>query len=497
MYNVLAVILIHALLSSVGDTPFVLNNSVTGPTAPADSIRLEARQATLSAGVTLRETPGATGKGYAGDFVPQGSKITWTIPNAHAGIYSVRIRYQALGGQKGYDLVVNGHKSSNMFPATQNYFSEVSGGKVELMDGANTISIERGWGYFQINVVELSTSPPQSPLRPIPAQLSDKNATPATHALFAMLRRDYGTKTLSGQAEFGDTRFLEDTLGSTPAIQAGDFIEYSPTRRQRGSDPHDEVENVIAAAKRGQIASMLWHWNAPSGILDAPYTDKAGKKVDAHWYFGFYTHSTTFDLAKAMSEPKSPEYAQLVSDIDVIATQMKKFSDAGVPILFRPLHEAEGGWFWWGAKGPEPCKKLWRLLHERLTKTHGLHNLIWVYSSGTDPKWYPGDDVVDIVAVDQYPTDVSDPLVSVWETLLAQYDGRKMLALTEFGGVPDIARMRRFGVRWSYFASWQGNDLGPRRHALPELKRLYTASGIVTLKDLPASQTGHVHSRPW
>jgi mannan endo-1,4-beta-mannosidase len=155
-----------------------------------------------------------------------------------------------------------------------------------------------------------------------------------------------------------------------------------------------------------------------------------------------------------------------------------------VPVLWRPLHEAEGGWFWWGAKGPEPFKKLWRLMHDRMTNKHQLHNLIWVYSSGTDPKWYPGDDVVDIVGIDQYPSDVSDPLGTVWETLIKQYDGRKMLALTEFGGVPDVERMRRFGVRWSYFTSWQG-DLGPKRHPLPQLRRLYSYPGVVTLKELP------------
>ncbi len=175
---------------------------------------------------------------------------------------------------------------------------------------------------------------------------------------------------------------------------------------------------------------------------------------------------------------------KVLSDIDVIAAELKKFQAAGVPVLWRPLHEAEGGWFWWGAKGPEPLKKLWRLLHARLTVKHGLHNLIWVYSSGTDPKWYPGDDVVDIVGIDQYPSDISDPLTMVWETLRSQYDGRKMIALTEFGGVPDIARMRRFGVRWGYFASWTG-DLGPRRHAREELARLYRDPLVVNREALP------------
>jgi len=81
--------------------------------------------------------------------------------------------------------------------------------------------------------------------------------------------------------------------------------------------------------------------------------------------------------------------------------QLKRLQDAGVPILFRPLHEAEGAWFWWGAKGPEATKELWLLLHDRLTNHHKLNNLIWVWNSLL-PAWYVGDDTVDILSADVY-----------------------------------------------------------------------------------------------
>ena len=68
-------------------------------------------------------------------------------------------------------------------------------------------------------------------------------------------------------------------------------------------------------------------------------------------------------------------------------------------MLWRPLHEASGGWFWWGAHGPDPFKQLWELMFRRFTEVHELHNLIWVYTA--DPTahhdWYPGDDMVDVV----------------------------------------------------------------------------------------------------
>ena len=79
---------------------------------------------------------------------------------------------------------------------------------------------------------------------------------------------------------------------------------------------------------------------------------------------------------------------------------------------------------------------------------------------------------MDIVGTDAYPSDASDPLSGIWEDLTRQFDGRKMLALTEYGGVPDVERMRKFGVRWAYFASW-GGKLGPKKVSEGELRRLY------------------------
>ena len=125
-------------------------------------------------------------------------------------------------------------------------------------------------------------------------------------------------------------------------------------------------------------------------------------------------------------------------------------------------------------------------MHDRFTRVHHLHNLIWVCSSGVNPGWYPGDDVVDVVGIDEYPSDVGDPLSGVWDTLEAQHAGRKMLALTEFGGVPDVAKMRRYGVYWAYFASW-GGDLGPHKMTPADLTRIYNDPHVVTQAMLPAA----------
>ena len=76
---------------------------------------------------------------------------------------------------------------------------------------------------------------------------------------------------------------------------------------------------------------------------------------------------------------------------------------------------------------------------------------------GKPPNWYPGNDVVDILSVDDYPADTSDPLQNDWNPLLAQFNGVKLIALSEFGGMPDIERMHLFGVWFAYFAPWDGS----------------------------------------
>ena len=468
----------------------VAETADTGPYSPPKapgSIHLEAENGTLTGNTVLTQRPGFSGKGYAGDFQSDGALVVWNIPHAKAGLYDVKIRYSSPTGQKGYDLTVNGKTSSNMFSGTGDKFATADGGKVDLIDGPNTVAIGRGWGYYDIDALDLIPAGPDPRLPKPSAVPVDPQATPQARALLKTLVGFYGTKTLSGQINAPDTEYLQSVTGKTPAIMGGDLIEYSPTRIAHGSDPKNETERLIQASQNGQIITLLWHWNAPADLIDQKtLVGKDGKTIDASWYRGFYTNATTFDVQKALADPNSDDYKLLLSNIDTIAVQLQKLSDAGVPVLWRPLHEGEGGWFWWGAKGPEPYKQLWHLMYDRLTNYHHLHNLIWVYCAGTDPAWYPGDDVVDVVGIDAYPSDVSDPEVGTWETLAKQHGDKKLLALTEFGGVPDVAKMARYGVRWSYFASWQG-DLGPHKMSSADLTRIYDSPLVVNKSNLPGN----------
>ncbi len=458
-------------------------------------IRLEAESGQRAGGVTVvNSEAGFSGAGYVTGFLEDADRVTLTF-TAPAGFYEIAIRYRS--PPKGLLFEVNGLAHSGMLADSRGAFAEQRFGKVELHDGANTIAIHGGWKHYEIDRVDLTPVAALPALRLPAATLGDPQSTPAARALMAYLAEQYGRRTLSGTLEGPDVDFVRDVTGQLPAIVAGDMSNLTTTPiRYMGVVP-GETEHMIERARQGHVLSYCWHWRAPSGLLDTTLVSPDGTKEDARWYMGFYTHATTFDLQAVLAHPESPDYALLLTDIDMVAGELRKLADRDIPVLWRPLHEAEGGWFWWGAKGPQPFIQLWRLLHDRLTRVHGLHNLIWVYTGTANPDWYPGDDVVDIVGVDQYPDDVRDPLSAIWDDVQARFGSRKLVALSEFGGVPDLAMARRYGVTWAYFASWN-KDLGPRKMDRATLKRIYTDPQVINLGDLPkdrwkpaAEKVGH------
>lgn len=130
----------------------------------------------------------------------------------------------------------------------------------------------------------------------------------------------------------------------------------------------------------------------------------------------------------------------LLSDMDAVAKELQTLRDAKVPILWRPLHEASGGWFWWGDCSPDSYCKLYRLMYEKFTKEYELDNLIWVWN-GQSGQWYPGDDVVDLVGEDIYAGNhVYSSQINKYMEEEEYTDTRKMVVLSENGCLfdPDL-----------------------------------------------------------
>jgi mannan endo-1,4-beta-mannosidase len=203
------------------------------------------------------------------------------------------------------------------------------------------------------------------------------------------------------------------------------------------------------------------------------------------WYRNFYTEATSFDVANAMSNVNSNDYKLLVRDIDAIASQLKRVRDANIPVLWRPLHEAEGGWFWWGAKGPDACKKLYRLMYDRMTNYHGLNNLLWVWNS-VNSSWYPGNDVVDVVSTDYYGTAGDHSSQSnLYKSLRSLTGNTKAIALGEVGNIPDPVNTRQDGANWAYWMVWNGDFIkGTSYNPLQYKYNIFSSQYILTRDEI-------------
>ena len=182
-----------------------------------------------------------------------------------------------------------------------------------------------------------------------------------------------------------------------------------------------------------------------------------------------------------------------MADIEEIAKQLTKLKEADVPILWRPLHEAEGQWFWWGAEGAEPCKKLYRLLYDQLTNVYGLDNLIWVWTSSTYPtssNWYPGDDVVDILGYDKYNAKDGKPnlssISSMFYSLVQSRNGEKMVAMSENDTIPSLENLLNEKASWLYFCPWYMNYINSEQNnPVDNLNEIYNSEYCITLDELP------------
>jgi len=312
----------------------------------------------------------------------------------------------------------------------------------------------------------------------VSSALTNPNATANARRLMHFLTDSYGHTILSGQQGLEYVETVLAITGREPAVLGLDLMDYSPSRVARGSSSNAAAEAVDWWRNRGGIVTVVWHWNAPSHLIDEPGQE---------WWRGFYSTSTTFDVATAMRDDTSTEYQEILRDIDAIAVPLKELADAGVPVLFRPLHEASGAWFWWGAKGPNAYLALWSLVRERLTSLHGLHNLIWVWN-GQDARWYPGDASVDIVSEDIYgPRRDYNPQLGRFQLADSYATQPKLVALSENGALLDPAQLVSSGAAWSWFCVWSGSEfIADETWNEDSMKRaVYSHEYVTTLDELP------------
>ena len=304
------------------------------------------------------------------------------------------------------------------------------------------------------------------------------NVSPEAIKLLDYLYSISGTKTLSGQhcaplEGSLNLPVLEKQLGKYPAVFGQDFGFSAPGTWDGINYRQQIVDEAIRRYYEGFIITLMWHAVRP--IEDEPVEFREsiqGELTDEEWH----------DLIT----PGTKINEKWKSQVDVIAFFLKQLQNANVPVLWRPYHEMNGEWFWWGQReGENGYQKLYRMLYDRLVNYHGINNLIWVFNGNemrgevkSYKPFYPGDDVVDILATDVY----SQQYFQHDYDELIELAGNRPIALGEVGLPPAVELLQR-QPRWTWFMKWNGYISW--RDNIDEIRKTYESDEVITWDELP------------
>lgn len=449
----------------------------------------EAENGKLSNDMSVISDSNASGGKSVGKFESDSSYCQISITVPADAVYDIVIRSKAIGPYKENDLYADGKKAGTFVSKPDN-FSDYTVCAVTLKKGSHTLTVKKSWGWIELDKITVKTGAKISnSTYNVTSSLVNKNSTANTKKLYSFLKDSYGKYVITGQQCDGgingnEFKAIKNLTGDYPALLGLDLMDYTPSRTAFGASS-SAVDKAIEFHKKGGIVTFCWHWNAPTEYLYSTANSSDG------WWGGFYTQSSKFDIAKVMNGQDAKGKKLLDRDIKEIAKQLKRLEKAGVPVIWRPLHEASGGWFWWGAQGPDAYKKLWKYLYKELTNTYGCNNLIWVYN-GQSADWYPGDEYVDIVGEDIYPGNhVYDPQVSRFKQAINYGSKTKITALTENGCIFDIDSAVNINALWCWFMTWgneftvNGSNYSEKYTEKSVIKKMYASKYSLTLGSLP------------
>ncbi len=447
----------------------------------------EAEDASFIGNVKADSTSdGYSGTGYAAGFnkVDEDS-LDLNISVPEDGFYDLVFTTRAAGYKENY-LSLDGESVGTIVTDSSD-FSDYTFRHAYLTAGDHTVRVTAYWGYIDLDRMAVYTAEPvDESFYAISAGLSNPNASDNAKRLYSFMLDEYGKRSLSGQycddGVFGkEFVAIEKVTGKKPAVLGMDMMNYSPTNQAHGAASRT-IELAQTAWDAGYIVTLCWHWTTPE------------KYVTGEWYSSFRPEASSIDLEKIMNGEDQEGYDLLVSDMDAIAEKLSILKEADVPILWRPLHEAGGGWFWWGEKGSEPYLALYKLMYDKFVNEYHLDNLIWLWN-GQKADWYPGDEYVDIIGEDIYPGNhVYTSQANKYYTAVDYTPNRKLVVLSENGCVPDPTLMKRDGAMWGFWCTWSG-EFTAKNTAVYAYSDEYTerdkinefyASGLtITGEDLP------------
>jgi beta-mannanase len=312
------------------------------------------------------------------------------------------------------------------------------------------------WILIWILNLGLAQTPAQSLCTPNPS----KEAV----ALYKYLIDMKGKKILSGQQDALTDKtcdYVFSVTGKYPAVRGFDFIIQASNSA--------EVQHAMDWWRAGGIPTIMWHWGAP-GIGE-----------------GYENSKKKIDIDKCFQEGTS-EYKAFWSELKVKADLLEHLRDANIPVIWRPFHELNGNWFWWGKQGPEKFKKLWITMYNYFVKERGLNNLIWTlcYTGTPDEAWYPGDQYVDIAGADTYNSGDGSQS-AMFNKVKSIVNDKFPIAYHECGLPPNPDRCLSEGCIWSWWMEWSGSWV--RDINKTYLKMLYNHDLIITRDEIPDIMT--------
>ena len=457
-----------------------------------ESVVYEAEKARLTGSMTVKTDVNASGWKVVGSFENSEDTVEFTIDVPADGVYDFTLTCKGIGGSKINNLLVDGQHQGT-FECGSMMYTDAPVRGVLLTAGQHTVTVTPSWGWMTLD--KLTVTPAQAipdSVYDVSPTLINPNATENTRKLYAYLCESYGKYTLSGQVcdkglNGPEIKAIHKVTGKYPAILGLDMMDYTPSRRALGASNPTAVEQAVKFHEEGGIVTFCWHWGAPKQYI----LDGKDENGNPRWWGAFYTKNVTFDIEAVMNGTDPVGKEHLDKDIAGIAEQLLRLQEKDIPVLWRPLHEASGGWFWWGAKGAEPCKQLWIYLYDQLTNVYGCNNLIWVWN-GQSPDWYPGDQYVDIIGEDIYADNHAyGAQNSKFIELLDYSSTNKIIALTENGVLFDIDNVISTNARWAWFNTWSG-DFVQRNSKYSEvyteaeiLNKTYNSEYVITLDELP------------
>lgn len=370
---------------------------------------------------------------------------------------------------------------------------------VYMDKGESLIQIDSGKENFDIDYIEITNNEEvYEDNFEIDAEPVTPKASYETKNLLRYLKENFGKSIITGQyASNSDNTELElihQKTGQYPAIRFGDIGGYS-----KGKLPEEsEIKAAKDWAEKGGIVGFMWYWNSP-GENSSVYASETKFRLSSAVTKEDISQLGISELNNLYKQGRiTKECLTLVENIDAVASAFSRLAEDGIPILWRPLQEAGGGWYWWGADGAEAYKWLYNLMYDRMTQYHGLDNLIWIWN-GQSEDYLVDSDRYDIAAIDVYlgPNVEYGSRSEQYQWLKKVTENGKMLALGECSSVPGIDEMVRDNSIWSFFGLWYGDYLGSVSGNVTDvytseddLVKMYNAEISVTL-DSYAGVYGH------